>query len=131
SGTSSQPVIGRGAHPGTFAVCDAVIFNREAVRDFVRGAGRTLKSDDDAELFAHLYELEGPAGVRRADAQFTVAIWDGARNALVLGRDPLGVRALYYRATAGGVLFASEIKALLAVPDVPVEADDVAASHYL
>jgi asparagine synthase (glutamine-hydrolysing) len=131
AGTSGQPVVGRGAHPNTFAVCDAVIFNREQVRGFVKGAGRTLRTDDDAELFAHLYELEGPAGFRRVDAQFTVAIWDGAANKLVLGRDPLGVRALYHRATPGGVLFASEIKALLAVPDVPVEADDIAASHYL
>ncbi|HEY7373228.1 MAG TPA: asparagine synthase-related protein, partial [Polyangia bacterium] len=131
SGVPGQPVVGRGAQPGTFAVCDAVIFNREAVRGFIRGAGRTLRTDDDAELFAHLYELEGPAGFRRVDAQFTVAVWDGARNTLVIGRDPLGVRALYYRAKAGGVLFASEIKALLAVPDVPVEADDIGASHYL
>ncbi len=131
SGTAAQPVIGRGAHPGTVAVCDAVIFNREQVRAFVKGAGRALRSDDDAELFAHLYELEGPAGFRRADAQFTVAVWDAARGVLVLGRDPLGVRALYYRATPGGVLFASEIKALLAVPDVPVEPDDIAVSHYL
>jgi asparagine synthase (glutamine-hydrolysing) len=131
SGVPGQPVVGRGAQPGTFAVCDAVIFNRPAVRGFVHGAGRTLRTDDDAELFAHLYELEGPAGFRRVDAQFTVAVWDGARNTLVIGRDPLGVRALYYRATAGGVLFASEIKALLAVPDVPVEADDIGASHYL
>jgi len=131
AGVAGQPVIGRGAHPGTFAICDAVIFNREEVRRFIGGAGRTLRTDDDAELFAHLYELEGARGFRRADAQFTVAVWDGSRNVLVLGRDPLGVRAVYYRATAGGVLFASEIKALLAVPDVPVEADDIAASHYL
>src|SRR5262245_16765775 len=126
-----QPVVGRGAHPGTFAVCDAVIFNRDEVRGFIKGAGRTLRTEDDAELFAHLYELEGPRGFRRVDAQFTVAVWDGSKNVLVLGRDPLGVRAVYYRATGGGVLFASEIKALLAVPDVPVEADDVGASHYL
>ena len=126
-----QPVIGRGAHPGTFAVCDGSIFNREEVRGFIRAAGRTLRGSEDAELFAHLYELEGPAGLRRADAQFTLALWDGSRNGLVLARDPLGVRALYYRATPGGILFASEIKALLAVPDVPVEADDIAASHYL
>jgi asparagine synthase (glutamine-hydrolysing) len=131
AGVSGQPVVGRGAHPGTFAICDAVIFNREEVRGFIKGAGHTLRTDDDAELFAHLYELEGARGFRRADAQFTVAVWDGRRNMLVLGRDPLGVRAVYYRATAGGVLFASEVKALLAVPDVPVEADDIAASHYL
>src|SRR5262245_28224487 len=106
AGVPAQPVVGRGAHPGTFAICDAVIFNRDEVRGFIRGAGHTLRTDDDAELFAHLYELEGPAGFKRADAQFTVAVWDGARNALVLARDPLGVRAVYYRATAGGVLFA-------------------------
>jgi asparagine synthase (glutamine-hydrolysing) len=127
----AEPVVARGADPGTFLMCDGEVFNADELRTFVRGAGRTLKTDDDVELLAHVYELEGPAGFRRVDGQFALALWDGKRNVLVLGRDPLGVRSLYYRATPAGVLFASEIKALLAVPDVPVEVDEVAASHYL
>ena len=93
-------VAGRGADPGTFVVCDGEIFNAEEVRTFVRGAGRN-PGPDDVELFAHLYELEGPSGFRRVDGQFALALWDGRRNALVLGRDPLGVRSIYYRATSG------------------------------
>jgi asparagine synthase (glutamine-hydrolysing) len=90
-----------------------------------------LRGGDDGELFVHLYEMEGPAGFRRVDGQFAIALWDGKKQALVLGRDFLGVRPLYYRGTPKGVVFASEIKAMLAVPDVPVEVDEIAASHYL
>jgi asparagine synthase (glutamine-hydrolysing) len=128
---TGQPAVARGADPATFAIYDGHVYNGDEVRGFVRAAGRTLRGDDDGELFAHLYEMEGPAGFRRIDGQFTVAIWDGKRQVLVLGRDFLGVHALYYRATPGGVIFASEIKALLAVPDVAAEVDDVAVSHYL
>jgi asparagine synthase (glutamine-hydrolysing) len=130
-GQPKQPALGRGADPTTFAVCDGDIFNAEEIRAHLRSAGRTLTGQNAVELFAHLYELEGPSGFRRVDGQFTVALWDGRRNRLVLARDPLGVRAVYYRATPAGVLFASEIKALLAVPDVPVEVDEIAVSHYL
>jgi len=127
---AAHAAAGRGADPGTFVICDGEIFNAEEIRTFVRGAGRN-PGPDDVELLAHLYELEGPSGFKRLDGQFALALWDGRRNTLVLGRDPLGVRSIYYRATAGGVLFASEIKALLAVPDVLPEVDEVAVSHYL
>jgi asparagine synthase (glutamine-hydrolysing) len=126
-----QPAVARGADPASFLVLDGEVFNADEVRSFVRGAGRSLRSDDDAELVLHLYEMEGPSGLRRIDGAFTFALWDGKRGALVLGRDFLGVRALYYRATPSGVIFASEIKALLAVPDVAAEVDEVAVSHYL
>jgi asparagine synthase (glutamine-hydrolysing) len=127
----AQPQVVRGADPNTFAVYDGQVFNAGEVRDFVRNAGRTLRGDDDGELFVHVYEMEGAAGFRRIDGQFGLAIWDGKRQTLVLARDFLGVRPLYYRATPGGVIFASEIKALLAVPDVAAEVDEVAVSHYL
>jgi asparagine synthase (glutamine-hydrolysing) len=127
----SMPVVARGGNPSTFLMCDGEVFNADELRTFVRGAGRSLRTNDDVELIAHLYELEGPKGLRRLDGQFALALWDGQRNALVLARDPLGVRSLYYRVTSTSVIFASEIKALLAVPEVPVEVDEVAVSHYL
>jgi asparagine synthase (glutamine-hydrolysing) len=127
----ARPTIARGADPASFLIYDGEIFNAAEVRAFVQGAGRMLRGQDDGELFVHLYELEGPSGFRRVDGQFGLALWDGRRQTLVLARDFLGVRPLYYRATPTGVLFASEIKALLAVPDVPVEVDEVATSHYL
>jgi len=126
-----QPVVARAEDPGSFLVLDGEIYNGDEIRAFVRGAGRTLHTDDDGELFLHLYELEGSSGFKRVDGQFALALWDGKRQVLVLGRDFLGVHALYYRATPGGVIFASEIKALLAVPDVVAEIDEVGVSHYL
>jgi asparagine synthase (glutamine-hydrolysing) len=133
-----QPAVARGADPATALVFDGQIFNHRELRDFVRGRGRNLtaggdgdQGGGDGELLAHLYELEGAKGFRRIDGQFAVALWDGRRRALVLARDFLGVRPLYYRATAAGVIFASEIKALMAVPDVTAEVDEVAVSHYL
>jgi len=129
-GRPSQPAIGRGTGAAAAVVCDAEIFNAGEIREFLRGAGRS-PGEEAAELFAHLYEVEGAKGFRRVDGQFTIAIWDGAKQQLVLARDPLGVRALYYRTGPAGTLFASEIKALLAVPDVPVEPDPIAVSHYL
>jgi asparagine synthase (glutamine-hydrolysing) len=126
-----RPEAVRGADAASCLVYDGQIFNAEELRAFVRAAGRTLRGGDDGELFVHLYEMEGPAGFRRVDGQFAIALWDGKKQALVLGRDFLGVRPLYYRGTPKGVVFASEIKAMLAVPDVPVEVDEIAASHYL
>jgi asparagine synthase (glutamine-hydrolysing) len=130
-GLNPTPEVARGADPANVLVFDGQIFNRAAVRAFITGAGRQLRGTGDGELFLHLYELEGASGFRRVDGQFALALWDGRRQALVLGRDFLGVRPVYYRATPSGVIFASEIKAMLAVPEVPVEVDEVAASHYL
>jgi asparagine synthase (glutamine-hydrolysing) len=130
-GLPATPVVARGADPRTIVVFDGQIFNAAEVRAHLQAAGRSLRGNDPGELFAHLYELEGPAGFKRVDGQFGVAVWDGAKQALVLARDPLGVRALYYHVGPKGIAFASEIKALLAVPDVEAALDDVAASHYL
>jgi len=130
-GRPSQPAVGRGKGAAAAVVCDGDILNAGEIRDFLQGAGRGPAGDEAAELFALLYEVEGPKGFRRVDGHYTVAIWDAAKQSLVLARDPLGVRALYYRTGPTGTLFASEIKALLAVPDVPVEPDEVAVSHYL
>ncbi|HTA21043.1 MAG TPA: asparagine synthase (glutamine-hydrolyzing) [Polyangia bacterium] len=130
-GVAKTPVVACGADPKTVAVCDGQIFNTEAIRAHIHAAGRRLRGNEASELFAHLYEMEGPAGFKRVDGQFGVAIWDARKHALVLARDPLGVRALYYQVTPKGIVFASEIKALLGVPDVEVDYDPVAVSHYL
>jgi asparagine synthase (glutamine-hydrolysing) len=73
----------------------------------------------------------GPGGWHDLDAQFALAIWDRRRRRLTLARDPLGVRFLYHWSSPDGVLFASEIKALLAHPAVTRGHDEVALLHYL
>jgi asparagine synthase (glutamine-hydrolysing) len=130
-GLPPTPVVARGTEPDSYVVFDGQIFNAAELRAHLVAAGRSLRGNDPGELLAHLYALEGPAGFKRVDGQFGVALWDARKNALVLARDPLGVRALYYRTTPAGVAFASEIKALLALPDAMPELDEIAASQYL
>jgi asparagine synthase (glutamine-hydrolysing) len=73
----------------------------------------------------------GPDGLDTLDGAFAGAWWDGARQSLTLIRDPFGVRSLYYTEHKGVFYFASELKQLLAVPDLPVEADAAALHRYL
>ncbi len=90
--------------------------------------------DDGAQSPAPLFDrfaAHGPAGWRDLDAQFALAIWDRKHRRLTLARDPLGVRFLYYFRSEDGVIFASEIKALLRHPGVPRAYDEVAVVQYL
>jgi asparagine synthase (glutamine-hydrolysing) len=73
----------------------------------------------------------GPDGYDGLDGAFAAAWWDGARQRLTLVRDPFGVRSLYYTLHQGALYFASELKQLLAIPGLPVEADPVALHKYL
>jgi len=106
------------ARGGTLAmVCDGHVF-----------------ADDGAQGSAALLEQFAAGGPERwhdLDAQFALAIWDRERHRLTLARDPLGVRFLYYWSTSEGVIFASEIKALLAHPVVGRGFDEVAVVQYL
>jgi asparagine synthase (glutamine-hydrolysing) len=98
-------------------VCDGQVFDG----DGAQGPGPLL------DRFAG----RGLEGWRDLDAQFALAIWDRRKRRLTLARDALGVRFLYYWSTADGVIFASEIKALLAHPAVTRGHDDVGVVHYL
>src|SRR5215471_9546266 len=112
-------------------VCDGHVFNADAVSTFLRGKGHTIASTHSCELLLHLYEEEGIAGWRRADGQFALALWDARAKRLVLGRDFLGVRPLYYWIGAAGIVFASEIKSVLRNRNVPRAVDETALADFL
>lgn len=114
-------------------VCDGHVFNADSVRAFLRDRDHRISPHaHSCELLLHLYEEEGIAGWRRADGQFALAIWDARSRRLVLGRDFLGVRPLYYwNGGADAIVFASEIKALLRHRDVPRAVDDTAVADFL
>jgi asparagine synthase (glutamine-hydrolysing) len=104
------------------------------------GAALTMVCDghvfaDDAPASAapllERFAARGPEGWRDLDGQFALAIWDAERRRLTLARDPLGVRFVYYWCSSEGVLFASEIKALLAHPAVKRGYDEVALVQFL
>lgn len=91
-------------------------------------------ADDGGQSPAPLldrFAARGADGWRDVDAQFALAIWDRERRRLTLARDPLGVRFLYYYRSGDGVVFASEIKALLQHPAVTRGYDEVAVVQYL
>lgn len=112
-------------------VFNGEIYNFQALRDDLAGRGHVFATRSDTEVIIHLYEEMGPACVTRLRGMFALAIWDAARRELFLARDPFGKKPLYYTETGGGIVFGSEIKALLAFPGVVARLDATAVAHYL
>jgi len=107
------------------------IYNHEGLRAELRSRGHSFKSRTDTEAILHLYEDEGPECVGRLEGMFALAIWDGRRRELFLARDRVGVKPLYFAHQPGGLVFASEIKALLEHPAVGRDLDETAFFDYL
>ncbi|MGE0453607.1 MAG: asparagine synthase (glutamine-hydrolyzing) [Vicinamibacteria bacterium] len=90
------------------------IYNHLALRPGLEALGHRYRTRSDTETILHLYEEEGERCVERLRGMFAFAIWDQRRRQLLLARDRLGIKPLYYAVAGGELLFASEIKALLA-----------------
>ena len=112
-------------------VFNGEIYNYDYLRRRLEGSGHKFHTDSDTETIVHLYEDEGPNCFAHLNGMFAVAIWDARRRRLVLGRDRLGKKPLVYRHDPGRLLFASELKSLLAVPGLPREIDPAAIDEYL
>src|SRR5712691_8301240 len=93
------------------------IYNYIELRTELEASGRRFATACDTEVIAHLYAVDGIAGLSRMRGMFAVAIWDGVRNRLVLARDRAGKKPLYYLERDGELLFGSETKAILAALD--------------
>jgi len=107
-------------------------YNFKELRRNLERRGHRFRSDTDSEVLVHLYEEDGCALVDRLRGMFAFAIWDERRQRLVLGRDRFGVKPLYYAHTpGGGLVFGSEIKAVLASGLVEAALDPAALSEYL
>jgi asparagine synthase (glutamine-hydrolysing) len=130
SAAGHQPMSGEdGAVWITF---NGEIYNHAELRRSLRLDDRhRFRSRTDTEVIVHLYEERQLRVVDALDGMFAFGLWDAARRRLVLARDRMGKKPLYYTIAAGRLLFASEIKALLAHPDVPRRLDLVAMNEYL
>src|ERR1700723_1566815 len=100
------------------------IYNHLELRRELEARGHRYRSHTDTETIVHLYEEEGPSCVERLQGMFAIAIWDNSREELYLARDRLGVKPLYYARLPGGLVFGSEIKALLQHPAITPELDE-------
>ena len=112
-------------------VFNGEIYNFQALREELTAKGHVFATRSDTEVIIHLYEELGPACAARLRGMFSFAIWDAGRRELFLARDPFGKKPLYYTETDGGIVFGSEIKALLTFPGVPARLDATAVAHYL
>jgi len=107
------------------------IYNHLDLREPLLSHGHRFRSRSDTEAIVHLYEQRGIDCVRQLDGMFAFAIWDAHIRQLLLARDRLGKKPLYYANRGGKLVFASEIKALLQYPDLTRELDLEALELFL
>jgi asparagine synthase (glutamine-hydrolysing) len=112
-------------------VFNGEIYNHRELRRRLEGTGHHFLTRSDTEVLVHLYEDEGPQMLAHLNGMFGLAIWDSRRGELFLARDRLGKKPLYYRHERGRLLFGSELKSILEVPDVPREVSPQAIDAYL
>ncbi|MEI2298179.1 asparagine synthase (glutamine-hydrolyzing) [Ensifer sp. MJa1] len=124
--------LGDGQQPMSDATGDLTIafngeiFNYVELREELRAKGRQFRTSSDTEVILHLYEVMGEECLSVLNGDFSFAIWDRRRQRMMLARDRMGVRPLFYTTHGGTLYFASEIKALLQVPGISAELDPVA-----
>lgn len=107
-------------------VFNGEIFNYLELRQKLLAQGHVFRTASDTEVLLHLYEQHGDDFVSHLNGQFAIALWDGARQRLVLARDRVGIRPLFHARIGGRLVFASEIKALFALPELPRRLDAAA-----
>jgi asparagine synthase (glutamine-hydrolysing) len=100
-------------------------------RGALQAKGHLFRSRSDTEVIVHLYEEYGHDCLHRLRGMFGIAIWDEGKRELLLARDRLGVKPLYYTFAGGQFIFGSEIKAILRHPTVKREIDLAAFYHFL
>lgn len=124
-----QPLYG--ARESTVIIANGEIYNyRELARE-LRARGHTFRTASDTEVAAHAYDEWGLDFLDRLEGMFALALWDGAAQRLVLARDRMGEKPLYYTIVGEQLLFASELTALLQHPSVERELDPQALAAYL
>jgi asparagine synthase (glutamine-hydrolysing) len=114
-----------------WTVFNGEIYNHAELREDLERRGHAYRSRTDTETILHLYEERGLDFVREIEGDYAIALWDGGQERLLLVRDRVGVKPLYFYQEGGRLLFASEIKAILAHPAVTAEVDEESLYHYL
>ena len=112
-------------------VFNGEIYNYRELRSELSGRGHKFASASDTEVIVHLYEEFGDECVQRLRGMFAFAVWDSRRRRLLIARDRLGIKPLYYTKSKGCLIFASEIKAILQHPDIEARLDLQGLSGYL
>jgi asparagine synthase (glutamine-hydrolysing) len=112
-------------------VFNGEIYNHRDLREQLRARGHVLRTSVDTEVIVHLYEEYGADCVQHLRGMFAFALWDDARGQLLLARDRVGKKPLYYTQDERGIIFGSELKCVLTHPGVSRRVDARALHHYL
>ncbi len=112
-------------------VFNGEIYNHPQLKPQLERRGHRYRTRSDTETVLHLYEDEGDRCVESLQGMFAFALWDSRRRRLLLARDRLGIKPLYFALTGGALIFGSEIKALLASGRVPVRFNDAVLPEFL
>ena len=108
------------SHDGKYVIVfNGEIYNFQAIRDELSAAGYPFKTHTDTEVILALYATEGEKMLSKLNGMFAFALWDTTSEKLMIARDRMGKKPLYYLQTETQFAFASEIKALLTLPNVP------------
>ncbi|HYM23839.1 MAG TPA: asparagine synthase-related protein, partial [Vicinamibacterales bacterium] len=128
SARETQPVVD---DQGAMLAFDGRLDDRDDLIAALDGDGGVSRESPDSSLVLAAYRRLGEACLARLNGDFALAVHDPRRRRLLLARDAIGVRPLYYHATPQLVIFASEIKAIVAHPDVPARPDDETLADFL
>jgi asparagine synthase (glutamine-hydrolysing) len=112
-------------------VLNGEIYNYVELGEELRRRGHRLGTRSDTEVIAHLYEDHGPDCVNFLRGMFAFAVWDRRRRRLLLARDRLGKKPLFYSERDGNIWFASEPRAILADPEIPRDVNAAAIDSFL
>lgn len=127
--TGHQPICNE---DGTvWIVFNGEIYNYQELRQDLKSKGHVFKTQTDTEVIVHLYEEFGESCVEKLRGMFAFAVWDSRSHRLLLARDRVGIKPLYYRLTDAGIIFGSEIKAILGDPEVHPEALPAMVDRFL
>lgn len=127
--TGHQPICNEDGR--VWIVFNGEIYNFPELRRELQERGHEFSTDSDTETIVHAYEEYGEDCVNRLNGMFAFAIWDGRARKLLLARDRLGIKPLYYFAGDDGLVFGSELKAILESPGVPREIDHQALDIFM
>ncbi len=114
-----------------WVVCNGEIYNFRELRQQLTQKGYRFQTGSDSEVIIHAYAEYGDEFVHRLNGMFGFALWDARRRRLLLGRDRLGIKPIYYARHGDRLSFATEAKALLTLPGVGREVDPTALHSYL
>ena len=127
----AQPMTMEWAGERYTLVYNGELYNTEELRSQLQGLGHRFQGHSDTEVVLHSYAQWGRDCLIRFNGIFALAVWEERRRRLFLARDRIGVKPLFYKLHQGGILFASEIKSILAYPTVKAELDQQGAAQVL